>query len=164
MAYIRGFALFVAGVLVGTVVMQHAAAQESKTTGVRLNHVGIAVANVQETLDFYTKVMGFRIAYNNGRNGQPGNNFLQISRDTFLEVAQAGANAPVGITHIGIGTEDADATVAQLRQAGATVPDVRPGGPSGSRLSNITDPNGIRFELNEQPAGSSMRKAIDSWK
>ena len=164
MACVRGIVLFFAGVLVGTLVMQHAAAQENKTTGLRLNHVGIAVTNVQETLDFYTKVMGFRVAYNNGRDGQPGNTFLQISRDTFLEVGQAGANAPAGITHIGIGTEDANATVAQLRQAGATVPDVRPGGPSGSRLSNITDPNGIRFELNEQPPGSNMRKAIDSWK
>jgi catechol 2,3-dioxygenase-like lactoylglutathione lyase family enzyme len=161
---LRGLTLFVAGIVVGTVMMQPSAAQENKTTGLRLNHVGIAVTNLQETLNFYTKVMGFHVAYTNGRNGQPGNTFLQISRDTFLEVAQAGGNAPAGITHIGIGTEDADASVAQLRQAGATVPDVRPGGPSGSRLSNVTDPNGIRLELNEQPADSLMRKAIDSWK
>jgi len=162
--YLRGLTLFVAGIVVGTVMMQPSAAQGNKTTGLRLNHVGIAVTNLQDSLNFYTKVMGFKVAYTNGTEGRPGNTFLQISRDTFLEVAQAGANAPAGITHVGIGTEDAASTVAQLRQAGATVPDVRPGGPSGSLLSNVTDPNGIRFELNEQPAGSLMRKAIESWK
>ena len=162
--YLRGLTLFVAGIVVGTVMMQPSAAQENNATGLRLNHVGIAVMNLQETLNFYTKTMGFHVAYTTGRDGQPGNTFLQISRDTFLEVAQAGANTPAGITHIGIGTEDADAPVARLRQAGATVSDVRPGGPSGSRLSNVTDPNGIRLELNEQPADSLMRKAINSWK
>jgi catechol 2,3-dioxygenase-like lactoylglutathione lyase family enzyme len=163
MVYMRGLVLFFVGVLVGAAVMQPTAAQEKKT-GLRLNHVGIAVTNVQQAIDFYTKIMGFRVAFNTGRNGQPGNTFLQINRDTFLEVGQASANAPVGITHIGIGTEDVDAAVAQLRHAGATVPDVRVGLPGGARLSDITDPNGIRLELNEQPVGSLVRKALDSWK
>ena len=86
------------------------------------------------------------------------------TENTFLEVAPATDKLPVGITHIGIWSDDANATVLQLRQAGATLPDVRSGGPSGSRLSNITDPDGIRLELNEQPAGSFMRKAMDAWK
>jgi hypothetical protein len=44
------------------------------------------------------------------------------------------------------------------------VGDVRPSENSGSRLSNVTDPNAIRIEINEQPAGSLMRKAMDAWK
>jgi hypothetical protein len=44
------------------------------------------------------------------------------------------------------------------------VGDVRPSENSGSRLSNVTDPNSIRIEINEQPAGSLMRKAMEAWK
>jgi lactoylglutathione lyase len=161
----RGLALFAAGVVFGTVLMQTSAAQENRNTGFRLNHVGIAVKDLQESVDFYTKVMGFHVAYPlPNPSGNPTTIFLQINRDTFLEVAQSNANLPVGLTHMGIWSEDASATAAQLRQAGATVADPRPGGPSGSRLVNITDPNGIRVEVNEQPAGSLMRKAMDAWK
>jgi hypothetical protein len=44
------------------------------------------------------------------------------------------------------------------------VGDVRPSENSGSRLSNLIDPDSIRIEINEQPAGSLMRKAMDAWK
>jgi len=164
--YVRGFALFAAGLLVGTLVMRPAAAQGSKDTGIRVNHVGIAVTDFQKSLDFYTKQMGFRVAYAfpPTPDGKPTTTFLQVSHDTFIEMAQATDRLPVGITHIGIWSDDANATVTLLRQSGATATDVRSGGPSGSRLSNVMDPNGIRLEINEQPAGSMQRKAMDSWK
>ncbi len=164
-AYIRGVALFAAGIIVGTIMMRPSAAQENQSAGLRLNHVGIAVKDFQESLNFYTKVMGFRVAYAMpGPDGKPTTTFLQIDRETFIEMAPASANLPAGITHIGIWSEDANASVTQLRQAGATLTDVRPSAPTGSRLSNITDPNGIRLELNEQPAESLMRKAMETWK
>lgn len=163
--YLRGLTLFVAGVLVGTVLIPPIVAQEAGKEGLRLNHVGIAVKDFQGALNFYTKVMGFRVAYAlPSPDGRPTTTFLQISRDTFLEMAPATANLPAGITHIGILTEDANAAVTQLRQNGATVPDVRSGGGTGSRLSNVMDPEGIRLELVEQPSGSLMRKAMESWK
>jgi catechol 2,3-dioxygenase-like lactoylglutathione lyase family enzyme len=161
----RGLAFFAAGVLVGTILMQTSAAQENRNTGFRLNHVGIAVKDLKESVDFYKNVMGFRVAYSlPNPNGNPTTTFLQINRDTFLEVAQSNANLPVGLTHMGIWSEDSNSTVAQLRQAGATAPDPRSGGGSGSRLVNVTDPNGIRIEINEQPVGSLMRMAMDAWK
>ena len=161
----RGVVLFLAGVVVGSFLMPGSSAQENKTSNLRLNHVGIAVKDMQASLDFYTKVMGFTIAYKfPSPDGKPTTTFVQINRDTFLEVAPATDKLPAGLTHVGIWSDDANATVLQLRQAGATLADVRSGGPSGSRLSNITDPDGIRFELNEQPAGSFMRKAMDAWK
>ena len=161
----RGVVLFLAGVVAGSFLMPGSAAQESKASNLRLNHVGIAVKDLPASLDFYTKVMGFRVAYAfPSPDGKPTTTFVQINRDTFLEVAPATDKLPVGITHIGIWSDDANATVMQLRQGGGTAPDVRSGGPSGSRLSNITDPDGIRFEVNEQPTGSFMRKAMDSWK
>jgi len=141
------------------------AAQEAAREGPRLNHVGIAVKDFAGALNFYTKVMGFRVAYAlPSPDGRPTTTFVQISRDTFLEMAPASPNLPAGMTHIGILTDDANATVSQLRQSGATVPDVRSGGGTGSRLSNVMDPEGIRVELVEQPTGSLMRKAMEAWK
>lgn len=165
MVYLRGLTLFVAGIAVGTAMIPPSAARETGNAGIRLNHVGIAVKDFQESLNFYTKVMGFRVAYTlPSPDGKPTTTFLQINRDTFLEMAPATANLPAGLTHIGILTDDANATVTQLRQAGATLADVRSGGRTGSRLSNVTDPNGIRLEIVEQPSGSLMRKAMESWK
>lgn len=161
---LRGVTLFVAGIVVGTVLISPSLAQQT-SNGLRLNHVGIAVKDFQESLNFYTKVMGFKVAYAlPSPDGKPTTTFLQISRDTFIEMAPATANLPAGLTHMGVLIDDANATVTQLRQAGATVPDVRSGGATGSRLTNVMDPNGIRLELVEQPTGSLMRKAMESWK
>jgi len=161
---VAGAALFVAGLLAGS-IGSPAAAQE-KNTGLRLNHVQITVPNLDESLAFYTKVMGFRVAFRlpTPADGRPPTTFIQISRDTFLEVVQGAPNAPMGITHIGIQTDDLNATVAQIRAAGGTAPDPGPTNGIGSRLATVFDPNGIRLEVNEQSSGSVMRKAIDAWK
>ena len=109
--YLRGFTLFVAGIVVGTVLISPGAAQDTGKGGLRLNHVGIAVKDFQESLNFYTKVMGFKVAYAfPSPDGKPTTTFLQINRDTFLEMAPASANLPVGITHVGILTDDANGT------------------------------------------------------
>lgn len=163
-SYLGGLTLFAAGVFVGG-AMPPAGAQQPDGASLRLNHVGIAVKDFQESLNFYTKVMGFKVAYAlPSPDGKPTTTFLQISRDTFIEMAPATDKLPAGLTHIGLLTDDANASVTQLRQRGANVPDVRSGGGTGSRLSNVLDPNGIRLELVEQPAGSLMRKAMDSSK
>ena len=119
----------------------------------------------QQSLDYYTKVLGFKEAYRfPSPNGAPTTAFLQVNKDTFIEMAPPAPDQPAGITHIGLYSDDAAASVLQFRQAGVTLNDAMPSAQSGSKLSNITDPNGIRIELNEQPAGSLMRKAIDAWK
>jgi catechol 2,3-dioxygenase-like lactoylglutathione lyase family enzyme len=163
MKWIRSATLFLAGIAVGALLTQSIAAQ-NRSTGHRINHVGISVTNFDESLKFYTQVMGFKEAYRfPSQNGQPSTTFLQVNRDTFIEMAPANGR-PAGLTHIGLYSDDAQASVMQFRQAGAMVADARPSENSGSRLSNVTDPNAIRIEINEQPAGSLMRKAMEAWK
>jgi catechol 2,3-dioxygenase-like lactoylglutathione lyase family enzyme len=164
---LHGLLLFTAGVMVGTIVMQPSAAQENVNTSLRLNHVGIAVTDFHRSVDFYTKVMGFRKAFGGdvSADGRQGTIYLQISKETFLEIAPASANLPPGITHIGLQTDSDDATVARLRQLGATVTDARVVPVlSKSKLANATDPNGIRLELVEAIPGSLIREAEESWK
>jgi catechol 2,3-dioxygenase-like lactoylglutathione lyase family enzyme len=165
MTWVRSLVFFVAGIFVGTVLVQSSAAQQNGKTGHRINHVGISVKDFQESLNFYTKVLGFKEAYRfPSPDGKPSTTFLQIDQNTFIEMAPPNPNQPPGLTHIGVYSNDANATVAQLRQAGAMVTEARPSANSGSVLANVTDPNGIRLEINEQPAGSLMRKAIEGWR
>jgi len=52
----------------------------------------IGTQNYAESLNFYTKVMGFRAAFSFSPNGKTTNTYLQLSRDTFLELQEAPAN------------------------------------------------------------------------
>lgn len=166
--YLRAVTIFLAGIVVGTLVVRPSAAQENGNPGLRLNHVGIAVkdADFEQSVNFYTKVMGFRVAFRfPGPEGKPTTTYFQISRDTFLEMAPAGADQPAGIiTHMGIETPDLKSTVMRLRAAGATVQDIRVSGPTKALLSNITAPNGTRMELIELTPDSLHKKAEESWK
>jgi hypothetical protein len=109
--------------------------------------------------------MGFRKAFGGlTPDGKPGTIYLQISRDTFLEIAPATDQLPEGITHMGMQADDADAAVKRLRQNGATVTDARVVPVlSKSKIANVTDPNKIRVELIEPIPGSLVRQAIESW-
>jgi predicted enzyme related to lactoylglutathione lyase len=162
----RGTVLFLSGLIVGAVMMASVAAQGTLNQGVRLNHVGISVPNFQETVAFYEKVMGYRVSHRFAPNpdGRPGTAFVQISRDTFIEIAPAAADAKPAITHIGVWADDVKATVARVNQNGGKATEPRRSENSGSILANVTDPAGIRTELNEQPPDSMMRKSMDSWK
>src|SRR5260370_30359094 len=125
--YLRGLTLFVAGIVVGTALIAPGFAQQRGDSGLRLNHVGIAVKDFQESLNFYTKVMGFRVAYAlPSPDGKPTTTFLQINRDTFVEMAPASANLPAGLTPIGIPCGHPQATTTPPSSAGAT----KPGGPA----------------------------------
>jgi catechol 2,3-dioxygenase-like lactoylglutathione lyase family enzyme len=158
------FTLFVAGIAVGVFLMQPGRAQTAPVMGLRLNHVGIFVKDFDESMRFYTETMGFHEAFTiKDPAGKPLLAYLQITQDTFLELAPATAERPVGLSHIGLWPEDMNATVAALRQHGVQVNDPRTGSTKTS-ITNVTDPNGVRLELVDFLAGSLPKKAMDEWK
>jgi len=155
--------LFAAGVGVGVFLMQPGAAQQNQNPGLRLNHVGIYAKDFDESMRFYTQTMGFKEAFTIRDNtGKPTLSYLQITKDTFLEVAPANER-PVGLSHIGIWPVNLNAAVAALRQRGVKVDDPRTGATKTS-ITNVTDPNGVRLELLDFLEGSAPKKAIDEWK
>ncbi|MGA2881982.1 MAG: VOC family protein [Bryobacteraceae bacterium] len=157
-------AFFAAGIGVGAFLMQPGRAQTTPVSGLRLNHVGIYVKDFDESMRFYTQTMGFREAFTiKNSDGKPVLAYLQITRDTFLELAPATAERPAGLSHIGIWPEDLTATVAALRSHGVMVADPRTGSTKTS-ITNVIDPNGVRLELVDFLAGSLPKKAIDDWK
>jgi methylmalonyl-CoA/ethylmalonyl-CoA epimerase len=164
MRWMRGVVLFTAGTVFGIFATQPSAAPQEKVAGLRLNHVGIYVRDFDESMNFYTKTMGFREAFSlKDKEGKPALAYLQINRDTFLELAPASTDRPVGLSHIGIWADDLNTTVTVLRQRGVKMDDPRAGA-TKAPLTNTIDPNGVRLELLEYPPESLQRKAIDGWK
>jgi catechol 2,3-dioxygenase-like lactoylglutathione lyase family enzyme len=157
----RGCMLFVAGIVMGAAI-QTAVAQNAGLVG--LNHVAISVPNLDAAVDYYTKTMGFREAFRSlDDKGQPTLVYVQISKNTFIELQPANAQRPPGLNHLGIHVENIAAATAMFKQRGADVSEPRLS-PTKAILANITDPNGIRIELAELPADSEHRKAMDRWK
>jgi catechol 2,3-dioxygenase-like lactoylglutathione lyase family enzyme len=161
---VRSVALFAAGIVVVVVLMQPGEAQQKQSTGLRLNHVGIYAKDYDESMRFYTQTMGLKEAFTiKDAAGKPTLTYLQINKDTFLELAPATPERPVGLSHVGIWPENLSATVASLRQRGVKVDDPRTGATLTS-ITNVTDPNGIRLELLDFLPGSLPKKAMDEWK
>ena len=161
-AFVKGLGLVVFGVVVGSVATERSMAQQ---VGLRVNHVGISVKDMNSAIAFYTKTMGFREAYTlRDGNGNPTMAYIQVSRETFLELAPANANRPPGFSHVGIETDDVRATAVRLRQGGAQVTDPRLAENTGATLANVTDPEGLRVEFLQLHPDSLQRKAIDTWK
>ena len=160
----RGLLLFVAGLLCGLAVQTTLA--QSDNAGVVLNHVGISVPSIPDAAAFYQQKLGFKEAFRNSdAQGNPTAMYLQISKNTFLELQQANAQRPAGISHFGMEAQNIKAAVAFFKQRGATA--TEPGPPSGfskAILANVTDLNGLRIELAELGPESLQRKAIESWK
>ena len=161
----RGVFLFVAGILVGAAIQTTGAQGPPTQLPVRLNHVAISVPDVAQALTWYSDKLGFHeVVRNTSPQGQLMSAYIQVSRDTFIELQQSNAQRPVGLNHFGLETTDIKSTVATLRQRGLMVSD--PGAPSaftGGILANITDPNAGRIELSEQPSDGKLRKAMESW-
>jgi len=131
----------------------------------------ISIANTQvwvhdqeEALEFYTQKLGLREAFTvRDAQGQATLAYVQVSRNTFVELQRANATRPPGLNHFGLHVADLKESVAFLKKRGVTVeePRVRP---DDSSVANATDSNGIRIEMFEFGPGSPQGKAIASWK
>src|SRR5580692_2166430 len=102
MRWIRGAALFLAGIFAGMFFMQTASSQQKPTPGMHLNHFGMYVKDLDASTEFYTKKLGFHKAFTFTDADHMPVVYLQLNRDTFLELSQAGPGRPLGFSHGGI--------------------------------------------------------------
>jgi catechol 2,3-dioxygenase-like lactoylglutathione lyase family enzyme len=161
----RGLFLFIAGLGVGLAVESALAQNQTQNRGiVGLNHVALSVPNLDEAVRYYTKTMGFPEAFRSTDDkGQVTLVYVQISKNTFVELQPANPQRPAGINHFGLHVENMNAATAMFQQRGADVGDIRTSA-TKAILSNITDPNGVRIELSELPPESAHRQAMERWK
>jgi catechol 2,3-dioxygenase-like lactoylglutathione lyase family enzyme len=165
MRWISGFAIFVLGTFTGMLLMRADAAQTEKQVGLEVMHVGIRVKNPDESLNFYTKTMHFRLAFTSKDDeGKLLSYHVQVSRNTFLELQPASTDLPPGlISHIGMRAYDLKSTIDSLRRDGIEVKDPFIG-VSKALITNIVDPDGVHLELLELTPESSQGRAMAAWK
>jgi methylmalonyl-CoA/ethylmalonyl-CoA epimerase len=157
-----GVGLFSAGLLLGMAI-QIAVGQSQATGIVALNHVGLSVPDLDAAVAYYTKTLGFPEAFRAVNDaGQPTLVYVQISRNTFVELQPAGPQRPPGINHLGVEVANVAAAARLLKERGATVEEPRAGS-TKALLANVTDLNGMRVELLEITPDSRQREAIERW-
>ena len=161
----RNFVLFVMGIAVGLAVEAAVAQNTSPNKGiVGMNHVCLVVPNLDEAVKYYTKTMGFPEAFRSvDDKGNVTLVYVQISKNTFIELQPANPQRPPGINHFGLHVENMAAATTMFKERGAKVDPTRVS-PTKAILSNITDPNGVRIELAELPPESQHRQAMERWK
>ena len=160
--FLRGLGLVISGVVLGAAAAGQSLAQQA---GLRVNHVGISVKDMNNAIAFYTKTLGFREAYTlRDANGNLTMSAIQVSRETFLELTPANADRPTGFSHVGIEADDISEAVMRIRQRGTQVTNPRFAENTGVTLALVTDPEGLRVELLQLHPESLQRKAINSWK
>jgi catechol 2,3-dioxygenase-like lactoylglutathione lyase family enzyme len=160
----RTITLFLAGLAVG-LTLQTALAQGGNRGVVMMNHLGVNVPDIPQAVSYYTQKMGYKEAFRvTDDKGQPTLVYMQISQNTFLELNQANAQRPAGVTHYGLVVEKAADAVRMFRDRGLMVTDPAVSAGTKAVLANITDPYMGRIELVEITPESAHRKAIDAWK
>ena len=114
----------------------------------KVKYATIAVANMEESIKFYTEVMGFQI--DNQITPYPGMKiiFLKDEGDAMIELIE-NADEPEkkGIFLVGMEVEDMDTTVKQLISKGAKFTRGPMEVGDGAKLAFLMDPNGVEIEL-----------------
>jgi len=158
----KGSILFLGGMIVGALLVQTGVAQDRARRGV--NHIGISTHHYADALQLYQGTLGAKEAFTiRNDDGSVRLTYLQLSRDTFVELLPVAADQPAGVTHFGIETEDVAASVASLRAGGVAVADPTVG-VSKARVARITDSDGVQIEIMQIGTDSLQRQAIDAWR
>ena len=159
----RGIYLFVSGILVGLLIqaaIAQSGGQNNNPGVIMLNHVGIAVNDMEESLAFYTETMGYEEAFSiSNAEGEVGLAYLRVSENTFVELGRANENTPAGLSHFGVQVADVEAVKAMYEGRGVSPTDIR-SGRTNALLSDIFDPQGVRIELSEYPPESLQGQAL----
>lgn len=96
-----------------------------------LEHVGLTVDDLGRSIDFYTRVLGFRVLRKTPMNAYlyMGEDLLELMQRTPPRQGLANGDAPwmerllgsVGLNHIGFRVEDLDAAIEELKSGGGTI-------------------------------------------
>ncbi len=135
-------------------------------TVTRITHVAIKVANVDRTLDFYVKKLGFKEMFRLDRDDRLWIIYLSITDTQYLEIFPEGEGdrAPgaerIGYNHLCLEVPDIQQTAKELEAVGVerTRPVVQ--GADGNWQTWIEDPDGHRIELMEMSQASMQAEAI----
>lgn len=121
----------------------------------KFTYVGIRVIDLQKSIDFYTKLLGMKVAGRGKIEQTKGETVAMTSQEGgfVLELNHYEKGSPhntkyeagEGLDHLAFGVEDLDKALKEAKTAGhPTVLEIKA---DGSRWAYIEDPNGIWIEL-----------------
>jgi len=124
----------------------------------KLLHTRMRVSDMDQTIAFYTKVLGLEVLE---RKVSPRGSHLAFLRvpnsEELIELCSFPASGPVNVqedlVYLAFQVENLDATITALQQLGIRITDGPTTTSSGSRFIFIDAPDGYEVELIERPAG-----------
>jgi glyoxylase I family protein len=123
----------------------------------RIDHMELIALDLDKTLDFYTRILGFKIKDRHpGAEGTPFKEIVFLSlNDTMLEVLKLRNPDPprtkpdsIGCRGMAIEVEDMDAAIDYLRKKGVEITKL-PMLMGKSKRAEIRDPEGLLIELRQ---------------
>ncbi len=111
----------------------------------KVKYTTIIVADMDESIKFYTDVMGFEI--DSQHKPIPGVTItlLKGDGDAMIELIKNAENEP-GLFCVGMDVEDINTTLKELKSKGAKIT-MEPRPITVGTLAFIEDPNGVRIAL-----------------
>lgn len=127
----------------------------------KLLHTRMRVSNMDETVKFYTTVLGLEVVE---RKTSPRGShlaFLKVpNSEELIELASYPPSGPVKVqedlVHLAFQVENLDDTMRDLTAKGVRITDGPTRSSSGSRFIFIDAPDGYEIELIERPPGTAF--------
>ena len=127
----------------------------------KLLHTRMRVSDLDQTIQFYTTVLGLNVIE---RKTSPRGSqlaFLKVpNSDELIELTSFPPSGPVKVqedlVHLAFQVENMDDTIATLTARGITITDGPTHTSSGSRFIFIDAPDGYEIELIERPPGMKI--------
>ena len=121
----------------------------------RIAHICLNVRNLQQSLDFYTR-LGLVPVFRFTRKGAPFGVYLKLADSAFIELFEdAKLEEPVntGLIHFCLETEDLDRLMTDLQMRGIAVTEKKLGCDHTWQIW-LKDPDGNAFEVHQYTPGS----------
>ncbi|MEC4891060.1 MAG: VOC family protein [Nitrospira sp.] len=127
----------------------------------KLLHTRMRVSDLDQTIRFYTNVLGLEVVE---RKTSPRGSqlaFLKVpNSDELIELTSFPPSGPVKVqedlVHLAFQVENLDHTIASLTSKGVKITDGPTQTSSGSRFIFIDAPDGYEIELIERPHGVTI--------
>lgn len=128
---------------------------------IKLLHTRMRVSDMEQTIAFYTGVLGLEVLE---RKTSPRGShlaFLKVpNSDELIELTSFPPSGPVKVqedlVHLAFQVESLDDTIASLTAKGVKITDGPTQTSSGSRFLFIDAPDGYEIELIERPEGMKI--------
>lgn len=124
---------------------------------IKLEHIGILAKDMDESIKFYSEILGIKLVERVSLNESVELAFLSFPGQESVQVELVGRDpsgvAPEGIVnHLALTVSDIDAVISKLKQHGYDIPDEYPRTIlDGRKIAFFKGPSGEKLEL-FQPA------------